>query len=693
MGIYLNTMAAVLGFTVGKEHFPDPWNSSSKFSKGRTISDDTIPRNMRGTVFGNGRVAANVVRAVHTMRSGSCSLRRYKNYLLLEYHGRNGIRIYDMNLQTCEIWGECLQEDLTDGVAVSVPASGSGTPITILLLIAMLLNPHLDLYNGSTDEDGDFQYAFKKAISTPENEECNDENMFPWVVLTSCLYSAVKAPGTVLEKAMQKSFSNGTLSSLPSTDFKDLMMQSSPLSTLTEDTRQKQLLSYIKSADSVFIGSAGVEADEQTTVSGLDIEALKAELALDIHPLSPTEEQMVPVIGKNYVVDSKLLSAARAIKADWKFPGLDLAPNFILEGDAGSGKTAATKFWASVFGIPRTKITMNPMFESANLIGAFYPIFADPEDWGLDEADEKAILSIRETIENVKISDGTAPSDNDIVQMIRRAFTSDEVRDKIRDAYNIPNEGEAYFDPQGCWEALGNTTEAPDAIEVAVEVNRAFERRAFRLMNILTEKASSGTVSYRFVLSELMKAFQNGWLVEIQEAASVLRPGVLTELNSLLEPNGRIELPNGSYIRRHPDTIVVITTNRDYGGNVDLNESLRDRCLFGLKMDLPPAEVMAERAMAQTGFGDADIALAAAKTIIAVSDEAKSKNIRGSFGMRSLLAWMLDLRRGDYSEAAFMRRVVFKMTTRDDDVELLRACYQSNSNFSSLVKMGKVRRV
>ena len=107
-------------------------------------------------------------------------------------------------------------------------------------------------------------------------------------------------------------------------------------------------------------------------------------------------------------------------------------------------------------------------------------------------------------------------------------------------------------------------------------------------MGIMSDEAEKGSVSYQFIISELLKAFQNGWLVEIQEAASVLRPGVLTELNSLLEPNGSIELPNGSRIYRHPDTIVVITTNRGYAGNVELNESLRDRCVMGIKMDTRP---------------------------------------------------------------------------------------------------------
>ena len=288
---------------------------------------------------------------------------------------------------------------------------------------------------------------------------------------------------------------------------------------------------------------------------------------------------------------------------------------------------------------------------------------------------------------------GSAPKSRDLILSMRKALANESVRSLIRDEYGIPSEEEIAFDPDGVWHDLGNTTPAPGVEEVTLALHAAFQDKMFRLMGILSDEAEKGSVSYQFIISELLKAFQNGWMVEIQEAASVLRPGVLTELNSLLEPNGSIELPNGQRIYRHPDTIVVITTNRGYAGNVELNESLRDRCVMGIKMDTPSAEEMAARAMARTGLKSKTVALAAAKTMKAIEEEAKSKCIRGSYGMRSLLGWMTDLARDDFSEDAFMRRVVYKMTTDDDDVETLRTCYRANCRFASKVKMGKTTRI
>lgn len=426
------------------------------------------------------------------------------------------------------------------------------------------------------------------------------------------------------------------------------------------------------------------------------LEKLREELKLDIHPLTAKEKDMIPRMGKNYICDDKLVEVARTIKDDWHCEDMDLAPNIILEGDAGSGKTAGSKFLADVLNIPRTKITMNPMFESANLIGAFYPVFNDTDEWGLSEQDAEAINAVRSLLESSAVDTtdgGHCPKSADIITAIRRAFSSDEVMEKLREVYGIPSADEISFDPQDAWERLGKTGDAPVAEEVLIIADKLFQSKAFRLLNIIVEQAENGGVNYRFIMSELMKAFQNGWLVEVQEAASVLRPGVLTELNSLLEPGGRIELPNGSYIYRHPDTIVVFTTNRDYQGNVDLNESLRDRCTIGAKMDLPPVEVMASRAMAQSGLEDKDTALAAATAVRAVCDVARINNIRGSFGMRSLIAWMRDLKRGKFEEERFKMRVVYKMTTRDDDVAILMDAYRANCKFASAVKTGKAKRV
>lgn len=433
--------------------------------------------------------------------------------------------------------------------------------------------------------------------------------------------------------------------------------------------------------------------------------AIREECKLDIHKLSPAEKAMVPHVDNHYKIMDSLLELARETKFNWKCPDLGLAMNFLFEGDSGSGKTTATYFLADAFGIPRTKITMDPFLESSKLIGAFLPDISNTSFWELDEEDKKAVEQLKPTLIDEMGARTSEPSTEEILNAMRHAMEADETRYAVKAAYGIPDDDEIDLTPDWAWEALGGEGGAPDTDTIRAQANKKFEGKFFRLLNILTNQVKDGAVKYKFIYSELIRAFKYGWLLEIQEAASVLRPGVLTELNSLLEPNGSIELPNGEIIRRHPDTIVVFTTNRDYNGNVDLNESLRDRCFTALKFDTPSANELAARAMAVLKFDDEAFALGAAETIVAVAEEAENKNIAGACGSRSLIGWLRGCMYMKQRRAAakqkltkkdikdqFMKNVVYKMTTRDDDVAILETAFEANSKFCSKLASGEVKR-
>ena len=459
----------------------------------------------------------------------------------------------------------------------------------------------------------------------------------------------------------------------------------------------------------VYVGSSSSadkagDADKPLTTEERMV-AIREECKLDIHKLSPAEKAMVPHVDNHYKIMDSLLELARETKFNWKCPDLGLAMNFLFEGDSGSGKTTATYFLADAFGIPRTKITMDPFLESSKLIGAFLPDISNTSFWELDEEDKKAVEQLKPTLIDEMGARTSEPSTEEILNAMRHAMEADETRYAVKAAYGIPDDDEIDLTPDWAWEVLGGEGEAPDTDTIRAQANKKFEGKFFRLLNILTNQVKDGAVKYKFIYSELIRAFKYGWLLEIQEAASVLRPGVLTELNSLLEPNGSIELPNGEIIRRHPDTIVVFTTNRDYNGNVDLNESLRDRCFTALKFDTPSANELAARAMAVLKFDDEAFALGAAETIVAVAEEAENKNIAGACGSRSLIGWLRGCMYMKQRRAAakqkltkkdikdqFMKNVVYKMTTRDDDVAILETAFEANSKFCSKLASGEVKR-
>ena len=183
--------------------------------------------------------------------------------------------------------------------------------------------------------------------------------------------------------------------------------------------------------------------------AGNTLPALRQEVKLSIHELTEEEKRMVPVMGENYVVDAALANIAREIAADWHRPNLDLAPNIILEGDAGSGKTAGSRFLADVWGVPYTKVTMNPMYESADLIGAFYPYLPESDGW--KATDEEVVL-----IDRIRKALGDEEKPTNMAAYLREALSEASIREMIRENYHIPSDAEIEFDAEEAWVTMGN---------------------------------------------------------------------------------------------------------------------------------------------------------------------------------------------------------------------------------------------
>lgn len=191
------------------------------------------------------------------------------------------------------------------------------------------------------------------------------------------------------------------------------------------------------------------------------------------------------------------------------------------------------------------------------------------------------------------------------------------------------------------------------------------------ILPVLSEKDNQAdSVEYQYYPSEIVRAYENGWLLEIQEPTVIRDAAVLMALNSALEPDGSINLPT-RIVHRHPDFIAVITTNRNYNGCRPLNEALRDRVQHSEKMDLPPIDVMMERASEKTEFRDDDVLRTCAETIVLLDQTAKANAIKGVAGMRSYFFWIDDISQGTNAVESLYHKVIYKMTTDPDEIMLL----------------------
>jgi len=190
------------------------------------------------------------------------------------------------------------------------------------------------------------------------------------------------------------------------------------------------------------------------------------------------------------------------------------------------------------------------------------------------------------------------------------------------------------------------------------------------ILPVLSEKDKSDTVEYCYYPSEIVRAYENGWLLEIQELTLIRDAAVLMALNSALEPDGSLNLPT-RIAHRHPDFIAVITTNRGYNGYRPLNEALRDRVQHAEKLDLPPKEVMMERAEAKTGYRSENVLSLLAETIMLLDETARANAIKGVAGMRSYIFWVDAVASGAPVRSTLYHKVLYKITTDPQELAIL----------------------
>lgn len=197
------------------------------------------------------------------------------------------------------------------------------------------------------------------------------------------------------------------------------------------------------------------------------------------------------------------------------------------------------------------------------------------------------------------------------------------------------------------------------------------------------EHTKSNDIVYRYYPSEIVRAYENGWLLEIQEPTVIRDAAVLMALNSALEPDGSINLPT-RIVHRHPDFIAVITTNRGYNGCRPLNEALRDRIQHSEKMDLPEISVMVERAAAKTKCKDNTLLYTFAHTIVELDKTAKANAMKGVAGMRSYFFWVdAVLQNTDIIDALY-HKVIYKITTDPDEIKILEEALSSSGILKEL---------
>ncbi|QRG70327.1 AAA family ATPase [Brevibacillus choshinensis] len=342
--------------------------------------------------------------------------------------------------------------------------------------------------------------------------------------------------------------------------------------------------------------------------------------------LTDEEKRLVWKKPLTHKVSEEERRISKEIKRNWNRGEMKIA-TILLEGDAGSGKTQLAKALSANFGLPYTKVTCFNDMDKSDIIGAILPVISSERIEKMEPAEQTAWKALYE-------SNG--------FQSVTEILT----------------------------DALGITQE-----QAALKMKQ--------ILKLAAESTDGEAVEYRFYPSEIVRAYQKGYLLEIQEPNVIRDAAVLMALNSALELDGSINLPT-EIIRRHPDFIAVITTNRSYSGIRPLNEALRDRVQHTEKMDLPTKQIMIERVMAKTGFQDERMLSVLADIIMILDKTARANAIKGVAGMRSFFYWADAIAGGASAKESLYHKVIYKITTDSEEIKLLEEALNKHELIASL---------
>ena len=358
--------------------------------------------------------------------------------------------------------------------------------------------------------------------------------------------------------------------------------------------------------------------------------------------LSALELSLIPKLPEWYIIPPEVVDICKHAQ---KTTGRPMQMrNFLLRGPAGTGKTMGAKAIAAGLGLPYMKYTCSANTEIFDFTGMIFPETDAVSTGSLELDREREILKSMGGISYANVA-----------KLMR-----------------LPDLDDMDYDPAGVYQALTGVENLAATVQDCMSVVLEKVTEKVQALSKRAETRQSSGQNYTYVETDFVKALKHGYLVEVQEPSTIIQPGVLVGLNSLLEQEGSITLPTGEIIRRHPDTVVIVTTNVSYEGCRQMNQSVVDRMSLVKDIDLPEPEVMVQRAMSVTGCADEYLVSQMVQVVNDMADYCRKNSITdGACGMRSLIDWVISAEiSGDpYLSAKYT--VISKATADEEDREAL----------------------
>lgn len=322
--------------------------------------------------------------------------------------------------------------------------------------------------------------------------------------------------------------------------------------------------------------------------------------------LTPKEQSLIPTIPAYFDIPDQAVFICRHIVGTTN--SQTPIRNIMLRGKSGTGKTGSARLIAAILGRPYLLFTCSSDTEAMDLIGQPVPA---------------GMLAVKQT------------------------------------SKQLPSYDRMVYDPAGAYLALTGRENEQATTQQCIAVY---------MRHIRQDTMNQQSAGFVYSSSDLIAALKNGYVIEVQEAASIQKPGVLISLNSLLEQNGSIRLLTGEHIVRHPEAVVIMTTNVDYEGLEAINQSVLDRMDLIVDLPDPPQKKLIQRLKAATGFQDEAVLAKMVEVAEKIEEYCRVHAIHdGVCGFRSLLSWAVSAKLTGNVYHSALHTIVSKATNERDE--------------------------
>ena len=299
----------------------------------------------------------------------------------------------------------------------------------------------------------------------------------------------------------------------------------------------------------------GVSSDEEESIApaSLHLPVITAAFSKPESEFTAEERALIPKVKEGTVLTEEFVNILNEFNETFHEEDRNLqVTQFLIKGGTGVGKSTITRQFAALTKRPYVTFQFSANTTEDDLKGILIPYTEEGENSLLSES-EKAVM------EAIKNSDEST------------------ILDDVAVALALPTTFDCQLDPEDAFRAItGRSVKGVSYAEAYEALSGKVFSKAVEIRG--RSNVSDSCVKYKYIPSNVIRAIQNGWVIELQEVNAVNQQSVLHCMFDVLEKSsiGVISTINGD-VYRHPDFICFATMNEGYAGTHELNDAFANR--------------------------------------------------------------------------------------------------------------------